>query len=139
MGVLSKIVTELRVDQDAALILERLKQFIPSDDQLADPDRTVAWEVYVELRTRITTQKLRYHDGDESSALQSLYTMFSPCRELLRTYGADCRRTAALVTYMLNHVLRPVTSEWHRRKLAGDFARDDACRDFRAQLEEVRG
>ena len=42
-----------------------------------DADRDAAWELYIELVTRITTQSLDEDDGDEKSALDSIYKIFS--------------------------------------------------------------
>ena len=36
-----------------------------------DPDREAAWELYVELLTRITTQYLAPDHGDEKTALEA--------------------------------------------------------------------
>lgn len=110
-----------------------------SDQHPSEQDKAVAWEVYVELRTRITTQELHFLDGDESTALTSVYNLFQLVRDLMKEHGPECRRTAAVVEAMLNQIIRPFTAKWHRRKLAGDLARDDACREFRGELQAVRG
>jgi len=110
-----------------------------SAQQPQEQDKAVAWEVYVELRTRITTQELHFLDGDESTALDSLYKLFQLVRDLLKKHGPECHRTAALIEAVLNQIVRPFTAKWHRRKLAGDLARDDACREFRGELQDVRG
>jgi len=41
-----------------------------------DPDREAAWELYVELLTRVTTQSLLPESGDEKAALDSVYAIF---------------------------------------------------------------
>ncbi|MCL4205574.1 MAG: hypothetical protein KJ000_24095 [Pirellulaceae bacterium] len=103
-----------------------------------DKDRALAWDVLVELRTRISTQPLHFLDGDEATALDSLYRLFQIVRDVLKKHGADAQQTAAVVVAVLNQVIRPFTAQWHRRKVAGDLARDDACREFRGELRKVQ-
>lgn len=116
----------------------KLDGLLASEEAPSDGDRKVAWEVRVELQTRITTQKLNFLDGNEGTALTSVYNLFQPARELLKKEGLNGPRSAAVVELMLNAVVRPFTAEWHRRKLAGDLARDDATAEFRRELEELR-
>ncbi|MBC8356484.1 MAG: hypothetical protein H8E66_31270 [Planctomycetes bacterium] len=104
----------------------------------SEKDRAVAWELYIELRTRISTQPLHFLDGDEAAALGSLYSLFQLARDLLKKQGHECWRTAAVTEAVLNNVVRPFTAEWHQRNLAGEFTRDDACREFRAKLRGVQ-
>ena len=39
-------------------------------------DKNAAWELYVEMLTRITTQALPSKKGDEQAALRSVYSLF---------------------------------------------------------------
>lgn len=124
-------------------VIEKIKEWkldglLASEEVPSAGDRKVAWEVRVELQTRITTQKLNFLDGDEGTALKSVYNLFQPARELLKKEGLNGPRSAAVVELMLNAVVRPFTAEWHRRKLAGDLARDDATAEFRRALEKLR-
>jgi hypothetical protein len=41
-----------------------------------DKDKNAAWELYIELLTRITTQPLAQTHGDEEMALKSIHTIF---------------------------------------------------------------
>ena len=50
--------------------------FLESEYDPHDPDRDAAWDLYVELLTRITTQHLAPADGDEKTALSSVYRYF---------------------------------------------------------------
>lgn len=43
-----------------------------------DSDKDAAWELYIELLTRITTQPLPFEHGDEKTALDSVYSPFWP-------------------------------------------------------------
>jgi hypothetical protein len=103
-----------------------------------DQDRAVAWQIYVELRTRISTQPLHFLDGDEETALTSLYNLFQPSRELLEKHGPEAYRAAAVVEAMLNKSVRRFTAKWHRKKVAGELIRDDACRELRAELRALQ-
>ena len=43
--------------------------FLEGEFKPSDPDRNAAWDLYVELLTRITTQYLPPESGDEKAAL----------------------------------------------------------------------
>ena len=49
-----------------------------------EDDQTAAWDMYVELITRITTQPLEEYEGDESTALKSIYDLFPITRMVLK-------------------------------------------------------
>ncbi len=51
--------------------------FLEMEWNPAEPDREAAWELYVELLTRVTTQSLAPNDGDE----KPLSTAFTPCSQ----------------------------------------------------------
>ena len=108
--------------------------FLDAEFNPKDADRTAAWELYIELLTRITTQRLLPADGDEETALKSLYAMFSETREILRRNGSDCGEFAKLAIPVLNQYIRPVTAKWHRLSLAGGFKNPNQCAEFRAEL-----
>jgi hypothetical protein len=50
--------------------------FLEMDWAPKDEDKTAAWELYVELLTRITTQPLAPEHGDETTALESVHDLF---------------------------------------------------------------
>ena len=82
-----------------------------------------AWELYVELVTRISVVQLGRDEGLAREALSSLYTLFGSTREILRKYGpAVATRLAqgevnfgALAIAVLNGNLRPLLTRWHPR------------------------
>ena len=39
-------------------------------------DQNAAWDLYIEMLTRITTQSLPVESGDEKAALDSVYSLF---------------------------------------------------------------
>ncbi len=52
-------------------------KFLELELNFSDTDKKAAWEMYVELLTRITTQRLSIKDGDELTALESIHSIFS--------------------------------------------------------------
>lgn len=105
--------------------------------QPCDPDRQAAWKLYTELRTRITTQPLRYGTGDEATALRSVYELFGLSRSLIQShYG--CTHFASITTRVLNYWVRPFTAKWHRVSVEGRLASTDVRFSFRIELDELR-
>ena len=52
-----------------------------------EDDKDAAWELYIEMLTRIVTQTLPPGSGDEQVALDSVYSLFPVTREILRRRG----------------------------------------------------
>ncbi len=52
-----------------------------------ESEKKAAWEMYVELVTRISAAELTPEDGLLREALSSLYTLFNSTRVILRQYG----------------------------------------------------
>jgi hypothetical protein len=103
-----------------------------------DPDRDAAWELYVELLTRITTQRLLPEHGDEKAALDSVYAIFPLTREILRRRGSGAGEFAKLAIPVLNQIIRPFTAKWHRLSLAGAFSDQKKCAEFRDELAALQ-
>jgi len=103
-----------------------------------DADRKLAWELYSDLRTRITTQPLHYTHGDEVTALKSLVDVFKLAREKVRLHGPEARACSTLVVFVLYTVIRPFTAEWHKKSLAGELNREDGRRLFRTKFEKLQ-
>jgi|SRR5271157_2031425 len=108
--------------------------FLEGEFAPQDADRNAAWELYVELLTRVTTQNLLPEEGDEGAALASTYQIFPLTREILRRNGSGCGEFAKLAIPVLNQIIRPFTAKWHRLSTGGAFASDDRCREFRTEL-----
>ncbi|MEI7939961.1 MAG: hypothetical protein WCK27_25025 [Verrucomicrobiota bacterium] len=108
--------------------------FLEGEFAPCDPDRAAAWELYIELLTRVATQYLPPEDGDEKSALDSVYAIFKETREVLRRHGSGCGEFAKLAIPVLNQIIRPFTAKWHRLSLAGAFQDAARCREFRTEL-----
>ena len=103
-----------------------------------ESDQNAAWEMYVEMATRITTQRLPLEHGDEKTALDSVYLLFPTTRDILIKYGRNCKIFPILAIKILNQVVRPFTAKWHRRSLEGDFEQEITCLMFRSELESLQ-
>ena len=84
----------------------------------SDPtERKAAWELYVELVTRIAVQSLDAKEGLMREALNSLYSLFGSTREILRAagpqVGASKNSVGGIAIAVLNNGLRPFLSKWH--------------------------
>ena len=84
-------------------------------------ERDAAWEMYIELITRIGVVDLAPTEGLVREALSSLYSLFATTRDILRRYGPGIARPAQgstvsfghLAVSVLNHALRPMLATWH--------------------------
>ena len=99
-------------------------------------DEDAAWDLYVEMLTRITTQRLSPDVGDEKTALDSVYSLFPTTREILRRRGRNTIQFSKIAVPMLNQIVRPFTAKWHRESLAGAFESPDPAKreEFREEL-----
>ena len=121
--------------------LSKLKlnvKFLEAEFNPRDPDREAAWELYVELLTRVTTQYLPPEHGHEKAALESVYAIFPLTREILRRRGSGCGEFAKLAIPVLNQVIRPFTAKWHRLSLADAFKDKVKCDEFRDELAALQ-
>lgn len=110
-------------------------KFLEMEWSPKDDDRNAAWDLYIELLTRITTQPLAAVHGDEATALSSVYQIFGLTRDILRKHGAGCGQFAKFAIPVLNQIIRPFTAKWHRRSLEKAFADPMQCAEFRDELE----
>lgn len=101
-------------------------------------DREAAWKLYIELLTRITTQALPTEAGNEQTALESIHSLFKTTRHVLKEQGQDCIEFTKIAIVVLNQVVRPFTARWHPKSIAGDFACESECEDFRKELASLQ-
>ena len=87
-----------------------------------DVDRAAAWDLYIELITRVTTQELRPNEGDANEALKSIYGIFDLTRSTLHKNGPRCQGFAQVSILILNKVIRPFTAKWHKISLDNGLA-----------------
>ena len=99
-----------------------------------DEDREAAWELYIEMLTRIVTQTLPDEMGDELTALDSVHSLFPITREILRRRGRDTIEFSKVAIPVLNQVVRPFTTKWHRESISGTFNDPLKCKNFREEL-----
>jgi hypothetical protein len=127
-----------------------------------EPDetqRTAAWEMYVELVTRVAVVELGPAEGLLREALTSLHSLFGTTRDILRRHGPGVAAVAGSAEYsfgylavlVLNQVLRPVLATWHPALLAYESRRPpevspvdherswERAPELRQALGEVRG
>lgn len=116
--------------------------------------RRIAWTIFVEAVTRITTQPMNDDQGDNGVALKSLYDFFQDTRQIIANMEAtsimpstrkslDTVETYALA--MLNQDIRPFLSKWHPiwdvwRKLNSNAPSSNWERhtEFRADLKTLQ-
>jgi hypothetical protein len=103
-----------------------------------DADRKAAWDMYVEMLTRITTQPLSDDDGIEKTALESVYNLFGITRAILKHHGRECSEFAKLAIIILNQVIRPFTARWHKLSNEGAFDDPASCRLFKEELRVLQ-
>lgn len=99
-----------------------------------DEDRKAAWELYIEMLTRIVTQTLPDEMGDELTALDSVHSLFPITREILRRRGRDTIEFSKVAIPVLNQVVRPFTTKWHRESISGAFNDPLRCKEFHKEL-----
>jgi len=127
---------------------------------VADRDQQrAAWEMYVELITRISIQPLARDEGLLREALASLYSLFGETRRILKSYGPGVAQPlpgsdvsfGQLAVEVLNRLLRPLLARWHpllleheQQRAQGVGAREHERRwahhgELRRELERIRG
>lgn len=123
-----------------------------------DAERRAAWELYVELVTRVSVVELKPGQGLIREAFTSLYSLFGTTRDILRRYGPEIASSrgegqvsfGSLAVTVLNSAVRPLLAEWHPRLAAHENARPEAAdpqaheqawehlEQVREELEQVR-
>lgn len=104
-----------------------------------EAEEKAAWELYVELSTRIAVQPMSPNEGLIREALSSLYTVFSATRHVLRAAGPSiAQRTTSLgpiAIDVLNKGIRPFLSKWHPLLLSYEQTRppDTGLPEFEAR------
>jgi transcriptional regulator with XRE-family HTH domain len=90
-----------------------------------------AWDLYVELTTRIAVAQLPQREGLLRETLTSLHALFGTVRVILKQYGpstafrtsADAHSVRSIAMLILDDVLRPFLSKWHPLLLDHENAR----------------
>jgi hypothetical protein len=104
--------------------LTEMKIIVPQVSELTfkvnNEARQVAWQLYVETVTRISTQAMADDDGIIREALTSLHGLFGTTRDTLKKSRPSApvsggQTVEFLAVTMLNHELRPFLAKWHPR------------------------
>ncbi|HEV2373283.1 MAG TPA: hypothetical protein VGS19_14055 [Streptosporangiaceae bacterium] len=104
--------------------LTEVKVVIPQFSELTfvvnNEARQVAWKLFVETVTRVSTQPLDDDQGLIREALSSLYSLFGTTRKALKDSRPSIpvpgsQTVEHLAITMLNWELRPLLSVWHPR------------------------
>jgi hypothetical protein len=112
--------------------------FLEMEFNPSEPDKHAAWDLYIELLTRITTQKLEVGHGDEQTALNSIYSLFPTTREIIKSNGKDCIEFTKIAVVILNQKVRPFTAKWHKVSINDGFKDQSKCTEFRSELEVLQ-
>src|SRR5438105_11241700 len=124
-----------------------------------ESEQRAAWEMHVELATRISVAELQPGEGLFREALSSLYTLFDSTRDILRKYGPTVAEPKGkgnlsfgyLAVAILNGALRPVLAKWYPLLLDNEAHRDSSVSlleherrwaqydELRRVLNELRG
>lgn len=99
-----------------------------------EAQQKAAWEMYVELVTRVAIVDLHPDEGTLREALSSLHSLFGTTREILRRHGPGVARAtkANTLTFgyvavaVLNKLLRPILAKWHPLLSEYEDTRDPA-------------
>jgi hypothetical protein len=96
-----------------------------------ESQQAAAWDVYVELITRVTITELQPHEGLLREALASMYQLFALTRETLKKYGPGVARpkrpgmlSFGMIAVDVLNALRPFLATWHPLLLDWEVMRD---------------
>lgn len=111
-------------------------------------EREAAWEMYVELITRVSVEPLADDEGLMREALTSLYKLFQETREILKKHGPGVAVPKGkgmlsfgyLAVAILNQAIRPFLAKWHpllQQHEAGRGANVPAVEHERAWVQDA--
>jgi hypothetical protein len=126
------------LDQWTIVKLKLTAGFLNLEFEPNDHDKMAAWELYVELLTRIATQPLPDGQGEENSALKSIYSLFEISRDLLKRHGRHGREFTKLSIVVLNQIIRPFTAKWHILSRGNCFEDTARREEFRRELANLQ-
>ncbi len=128
-----------------------IPQFSDMTFIIDDLNKHVAWSLFIETITRISTQSLGSEEGFLFEALNSLHSLFQTTRDLLKSMEPSTNVDTKQMTVemfaisLLNKELRPFLSKWHplienfKSKNPDKSERDwELNTEFRKELEELR-
>lgn len=110
-------------------------KFLEMEWSPQEADKNAAWELYIEMLTRIATQYLEPEEADEATALESIHKLFELTRNIIKAYGRECFEFTKIAIVVLNQVIRPFTAKWHKELISGSLDDTEKCKLFRTELE----
>jgi hypothetical protein len=113
-------------------------KFLELELKFEESDKKAAWELYVELITRTTTQHLPDEHGIEITALESVHNIFGLTRQIIKENGRKCFEFTKIAIVVLNQVIRPFTAKWHKLSSEGAFNDKKQCKKFRKELAALQ-
>ncbi len=95
-------------------------------------ERNAAWDMYVELATRIPIAQVKPGESSLQVCLSSLYKLFEATREILQKYGPSVARPRSegqisfgyLSVRVLDIILRPFLVEWYPQLIDYESTRE---------------
>lgn len=112
--------------------------YLDMEFKLQEADKRAAWDLYIELLTRIATQGLSDESGDELAALESVQSIFPITRSIIKNNGRECNEFTKVAIVILNQKIRPFTSKWHKLTLNDELDFKTKKSEFRSDLKELQ-
>lgn len=112
--------------------------FLEMEWKPQDEDKAAAWDLYIELITRVTTQSIRDGSGSEKAALDSVYQLFPITRDVIKSNGRHCIQFTKIAVIVLNQIVRPFTSKWHSVISVNETMTDTQKACFRQELHVLQ-
>jgi len=113
-------------------------KFLEMEWQPREPDKAAAWDLYIELLTRVTTQALQAGQCEEKTALESVHSLFPLTREIIKRNGRGCIEFTKIAIIVLNQIIRPFTTKWHGEMLKNGFTRKSKRAEFHFELTDLQ-
>lgn len=112
--------------------------FLETEWKPQDEDKAAAWDLYIELITRVTTRPISDDSGSEKAALDSVYQLFPITRGVIKSNGRHCIQFTKIAVIVLNQIVRPFTSKWHSVISANETMTDTQKAYFRQELQVLQ-
>jgi hypothetical protein len=111
-----------------------------------EKEQQAAWEIYVELVTRVGVAGLQPDEGLLRESLSSLHVIFTTTRDILRKSGPAIARPKSdgnlslgtLTIHLLNFALRPVLAKWHPLLKDWEHTRDPSVSELQHERNWAR-
>ena len=108
------------------------------DTVYSTEDREVAYGIYVVMSTCIAIRKLPEAQSIDDIALESVYSLFSSIRKILKSHGRDSRIVGNMTISMLNVGIIPFIMKWNRNENWLEFKPANDRARFRKELKVLQ-